>query len=364
MTVNLKVRSYPFRHALSVGFSVFLAWVVNRYFSFSGEYWVVLSALLVSQATMGTPVRQGYIFLTILEVAILFAAALTAYVHQPLIVYFVMALLLAGSGYWVYLNRPMSNKNLYVILLFSFVLMIAVLSPGRPDENVQNRAVDALIGAIIGIWSVVLVLPAKLDREFGEGIVPILCSIKAYARALTHCLLDADSDEAQLARQKLDVERALQISHGIYPEWVYEVGFNRGLRSGFRFFLIQLERITEVLFSLEFIVRRGVDGGLVSSFSESVREVMRKNDELIDVLIAYFLHHKIAVSSADFSGDVADLEKALQRSAAFNLELLEISPGHLAAASLVRDVRDLRELLLQLAMALPAPDRIMPRVEK
>jgi uncharacterized membrane protein YccC len=60
------------RHALGAGFAVFLGILVNRYYGFSHECWIVLTAYLVSQTTRGTPLRQGMIrFLCVLTAMLL-----------------------------------------------------------------------------------------------------------------------------------------------------------------------------------------------------------------------------------------------------------------------------------------------------
>lgn len=354
MQLTRYIKIFAFRHAFSVSLAVAIAFLGSHYYGFSHEYWMVLTAFLVSQTTRGTPVKQGVsIFITIMA-AIIASSFLIMYVKNPHWLYATVSVVAVASSGLAFIKRPQSNKAFFTIILFSTVLLIATLSPVQSLEFMQNRMMDAALGGLIGIICTLYVFPVRLDVEFSEGIIPVLQSLHEYSQALTESLLDADSDLKNVVEKRINLENSLQAHRGIYPGWVYEVGFNRGLRSGFRFFLVNVERITEIYFSMDALISRKMDLSLLNSLYRDLENAMQKNQELITILTEYFHHNKITGSESDFTTDIKELEKALHRVVPDNIEALDVSPGYLLITAFVREMRDLRGLLLQLVMALPA----------
>jgi hypothetical protein len=289
------LQSFSFRHALNTGMAVGLALITNHFCSFSHEPWLVLSSFVVCQTTRGTPIKQG--------------------------------------------------MNIFVIS----ALLVMIYSAQAGFELMQNRLFDVALGAFIGVACQVIIFPIKLELEFSKGVLPILNSMQAYSQALIEKIVD-ESSELYLEK-RVEIENALQTQQGSYPEWVYEVGFNQGLRSGLRFFLINLERVSEIFFSLDYLVSRGA-APLVHDLQAEIKVVLQKNQELLSILIEYFNNKKFKKIDSDFTSDMANLEKVLQGMMPNDIEALTISPDFLVITAFVRDLRDLRKLLLQLVAAL------------
>lgn len=354
MRYSYYIKDFSFRHAVSTGFAVLIAYVVEHYISFSSEYWMVLAALIVNQTTRGTPIRQGMLFLIAIIAAIFLAAILKMQVTVFPWVYFILAITFMMSGYLTFINRTLPNKTCFIAIVFSVVLLIATLDSSslKVAVNTQNRMIDVVIGAFIGFLFTILVFPVRFAKEFSEGVIPILHSMNDYISALNEFLLSDLNSYQEILDKKIVIENILQNKQGIYPEWVYEVGFNPGLRSGLRFFLVNLERIIEALFSIDFLLSRNIEVLLLNKLSQPLVKTMIKNQELIIILLEYFKSNKIKGSISDFTSDIAELEHSLHRLIPSSLELLDISPQHLLITALVRDVRDMRGLLLQLVKAL------------
>ncbi|MBX3708292.1 MAG: FUSC family protein [Gammaproteobacteria bacterium] len=346
-------KNFSFQHALNVGLAVFVACIAQYYVSFSEEYWIVLTAFFVSQTTRGTPVRQGMIFLLIIMAAIFAASILRNYVVFPAWIYLVLAGLFITSGYVTFIHRPLPNQLYFSAILFSVVLLIATLSPVKTVEYTQNRMTDVLIGAFIGLLFTFLVLPVRAAKEFSEGVTPTLYLLNNYISVLCEIFQSNLTEQQDCLDKKVALQQVLQAPKNAYPEWVYEAGFNRRLRSGFRFFLINLERVTEILFSIDYILSREIDKLVLDALSESLVNAMLKNQELLTILLEYFATNQIKDTKSNFTSDISELEKSLHRLVPNHLELLSISDQNILVTALVRDVRDMRELLLQLVMSLP-----------
>lgn len=352
MTYPSWLYSFSFRHAVSVTVAVFSAALMSNYFSMSHEGWMVVTAFLVSQTTRGTPLRQGinYFFVTI--IAILISMLMQMYVSDAdMLTVFAVCIFYIASCI-IYIKRPLTNRTLYLLMLFPLVILIAILTPIKYENAVYARFVDAMLGGAIGVVSVQLIFPVRFESEFRHGLIPLLVALKNYSRELIDCLVD-DKKRDSLNEKRQLIESALQSQQGVYPEWVYEVGFNPGLRGGFRFFLVNIERVTELYFSLDCLARSGLDVGIMQELSRPLAESIRKNMELLSVLIEYLSNVNVVTTESSYTSDIAELEETLRRNIPASLELLDISPEYVKLTAFVRDIKDLREILLQLVLALP-----------
>jgi len=343
------------RHALSAGIAILIAVIFNAFVSFSDGGWMILSAFLVNQTTRGTPLRQGLIIFTTLIIAIFVASILIMTIKHTAIIEIILTITFILSGYFVFIYRPLSSKSFLFIMLFAWILLIATLFPASTLLLMRDRMVDVMIGAMIGIACSQWILPVRSESEFRQGMVPILKALIDYSHVLTHFFLQTESiTKREVEEKKLAIENILQTSQDSYPEWVYEVGFNPGLRAGFRFFLVHIERIIELFFSLDYFVAEQMDVNFLQELAAVFTTAMQKNAELLHVLLDYFANNQLTESQSDLTSDMTALEATVRRIVPQNLELIEISPDYVALTAITRNVKDIREILLQLVIALPA----------
>lgn len=337
------LKHYPLRHACSVGLTVFIAFIVNYYFSFSGEYWVFVTAFLIHQTTRGTPLRQGLIHFLAIILALMLSSFLVMYVEQRELIYGLVALVFVISAYATFLSYPLPQQSFNSLLCFALVLLIGIFTSDHSMEFMRHRLYDGLVCAMIGLLGGQLFFPLRLEQAFRAAMVPVLTSLSAYSSAFTDNLLL--NKHARESWQGLQPE---------FPEWVYEVGFNPGLRSGFRFFLVSMDKLSELFFSMNYLVTEKENNDLLQVLNDDIVNTMHKNQELLAVLIEYFEHEQIKPYHSDFTSDMTQLEKALQNLMPPNIEFLDLAPHYLTLIALVRDIKDMRKLLLQLVMALPS----------
>ena len=174
--------AFVFWRTFSVSLSVLLAVVITYYFSYSKEAWLVISALIISQVARDAPFRQGFFFLVTIMIGVGFA---------------------------------------------SFLLHV----------NWRERMLESCMGSILGMIMGKFVFPRNIDKEFRAGVEPVLHYLQAYMDTFIKVLKQTDSS-SKLDEAKIKIEYALQAAS--YPSWVYEMGFNPGLRAGLRFFLVHL----------------------------------------------------------------------------------------------------------------------------
>lgn len=346
------LKPYAVRHAVSVSIAVSIASLLHFTISFSHEGWMVLAAFLVSQTTRGTPLRQGLIFLVITVLGMSVGSYINASNH-PLMVNMATSVIFVTSGMVVFIKRPLANNPFYAWLLFMLVYFVALMLAPASLIDYQHRLFDVVIGAVTAIIINCLVFPVRLGAEFAEGVVPVFKAFDGYLKTLVEVVIGGEH-KRRLTDKVLEVEDVLQRQSGAYPEWVYEVGFNRGLRAGFRFFLLSIERIADNLLSVNFLLSRLQDYSLLDSVSSELTNVMLHNQQLLSIIIDYFETQTLPSHAADFTSDIATLESAVQQMLPPHLEFLDMSPSYIVLTAIMRDMRDLRQLLLSLVMALPA----------
>lgn len=361
--------SYPFRHAISAGLSVFIAILAEYYFSFSKSGWIILTAFLISHTTRGTPLKQNINLALIILAAVFFSSMLANNIPQINILYGIISAIFIFTGYMAFVNRPLQNKTYFFTILFTLVLLVSVFSPTQPFLVMADQFIDIMMGAIIGILCSQLFLPVRLDKEFRSAMIPLLQiladysdAIVGYFRQQNNLILKEKNENHFFMEKKSQIEKLVQEQQNTYPEWVFEVGFNRGLRSGFRFFLVNVERITEIFSSMDYFLL--YSSGTFAFYDLEMLKLhpflanaMQKNKELLTILIEYFKSEALLEPTADFTSDIVELENAAQRFVPGSLELLDISPDFITITAFVRDIKDLRELLLQLVMSLPRAEK-------
>lgn len=339
------LKTFAKRHALSVALAVCIAFMMDYVFSFSHECWIVLSAFLVSQTTKGTPFKQGMLIFLAIVAAIVVAAILHEIISWSWIIDIMVSIIFMGSSYYAYYNRPLSSKTYFVIMIFAMTLLISLYSQVNTLDEISYHVFDAALGTFIGIACRFLVFPVQMDVEFSEGIMPTISALSEYSQILT----EEKHDKQAMAAKRLQLENALLY---LYPSWIYETGFNRGLRAGFRYFVINVEKVAEVFFAMDDIISRGIDHALWENLHASIEKAMEKNQELLAILSEHFTSGIVADTKSDFTSDVVELEAEVQRVIPDSIEMLVISPRLLLMTSFIREMKDLRELLLQLVMAI------------
>ncbi len=138
-----------------------------------------------------------------------------------------------------------------------------------------------------------------------------------------------------------------------YPEWVFETGFNRNLRASFRYVLVQIDRITEAFFSLDYHARQPIAPEFLEEVAPHLAIIVGKNRELLHIMHSFFTGDAILQTNENFTSDISGIYNSLRNVLPGSVELLDVSPDYVNLAALARDVIDIREILLQILAGLP-----------
>jgi hypothetical protein len=343
------------QQTLRVVAAVSLAAIVSFYFFNNFNFWLILTAFMLAQVNQYMFFRKGLELACGIVLGVVLAGLLTINVHQALIIYVVVMVFIV-SGY-LFDNWLLETNKLFLhILFFSITFSFAVSFPVQTIALIRDRLGAVVLGAVVGAICGQLIFPFNVIDEFQKKLLPVLQALSGYMQTIIEKFLHKGITDTKVTEIRLRLEQTLRTRPGTYPEWVYEVGFNPGLRSGFRFFLINVERLIEIIFSMNYLVAGEIDDKRLQEIADYISVATERNVELITLLISFFQKKEIYAMTNDFTNDILDLDSALNRVVPGGLALLDTVPDYMLLIALVRCIKDMRCLLLQLVTALPTSD--------
>lgn len=257
-----------------------------------------------------------------------------------------------SSGNFYYLlaatiiaSLPTHGSSLRQGLIFFFVFLLIIGVAHFFIAIPTAHIIDILFGVTIGSFCQ-FIFPPDFWQEFCNDIVIVLQAMNDYLKAMLENSNRIEDKKQQLLK--------VLSNRRVYPEWIFQSGFNPRLRSGFRFFLVHLDQVMELLLVLDYQLHRQSQSN-PSVFEDHIKTSLQINNELLEILIAFFRNNQIRQSDADFSSDIKQLEKEWWEFLPGKLELLDLSENFLIQAALVRNIKDMRGWLLKLASTLPNP---------
>lgn len=343
---------YEWRHTLACSLAVIAASLCAAYFDFANMFWAVFAAVVVVQTSRGTPVHQGLSALFMVLIGVIAGYGLSQNLEMAEMISVSQLMLLMGSV-MLMLRLPASYQKILEWVVPSIALLAAVVWPAADEMQLAQRLMMLMLGGVLGMSCNILVLSMQPYAEFRQGMLPILQALIDYSSAVTMHVLKEEKNTQAMDQAVNRLERVLRSHRNEYPEWVFEAGFNRNLRSSFRYVLIQMERITESFFSLDYHVRQTMEPEMLADFAPHLSLVCTRNAELLQVMRGFFAGERITLNQENFTSDITDVHNSLRNLLPGSLELLDMSPDYVNIAALARDVIDIRELLLQLLAGLP-----------
>jgi hypothetical protein len=332
----------PLQASLCIVFATLLSGFVQVFYLRSE--WIIISAFLIAIRPSGMLLRQVLPLLLLLACALMLGIGIAAINHGMKISALFGALILAG----VFLI--FQKERAQWVLLFCAGLLIAAFDV--PDQ-LPNYLIDLLIGAAIGVLAQLLWLPARYSQLFKSGLKPLWRAFEDYTHAAAS-VLKQQSAVATLSTKKIALQSYLASSFTIYPEWVFHVGFNYGLRASFRFFLLRVEQLSELCFAMDFYLQQWQKLSQEMPDDEMVMALataLDHNAALLSIVANYFDGKLLTDHTGDYQTDIATLETAYHNHAPHDHEALLLSPLYLTFGQLLQQVKDMRQVLLQLLLA-------------
>jgi len=289
--VTVRLKKINWLHILSMVLAVFVSLIAAHYAGYFGMYLIPLVALLVMQTSIANAFDQGVWRVFLLAI---FASLLALSIHSMPFLYQVMH--------------------------------------------------DIGIGAVIGIAANILIFPRRADKEFRLAMVDV---IQCYAQYFMNIMSQLTQGES-VAPNKIDLDMQLLS----LPGWVYQRGFDTSLRSGHRFFLMTIEQISDLLFSMHHLANCSLEQDLIEQLQSSFDRCALRVQEFFSGLVTLLEIKKLSHPIADFSEELDELEEKFQSVVPLSIELLDVKRDYVYIAAFIYNLTSLRRLLLKLAQAL------------
>lgn len=335
---------------------------------FGANYLLVTTAFLMCQISVGSQLRLGFHSLILILVIVLGAT----YVGNILVALPGMALLCVSIVFALSQLMMMQSMHKSLFNLYfcgCFIILTLFFVPGLISVDITSLMKNILLGGLIALMSIEFFLRKPLHLIFAQGMSPLLKSLMKFSE----CLRDTyqvnqekdckqrsgsvDNSFTQMNCQQTLFANKITIENMLldrtYPEWIYEIGFNPGLRAGFRYFLLKLEYLIDIYFSLNNAFTAELDPELRSVTYEAITETLRKNEDLMRLLHSYFTTGKIDRSLSDLISDITTLEAIVRENIPENIDLLDISNDYVILTAITRALKDARQTLIELLSALP-----------
>lgn len=202
---------------------------------------------------------------------------------------------------------------------------------------------DVMIGTGVGVVLNILLLPRRADTEFRKAILPLVRGCNDYFTRVIDLLVKKETQD-----ENAKFENYFQS----LPAWVYDAGFDGGLQIGYRFFLVKLEQIADVLFAMHRLARYDYDKELIAKIRLPLLQCADEITQFFSAITTVLELKQIPEKVGDLEKEVAELEKQFHAVVPFSLELLDMKRDYVYLAEFIYCFKDLRKFLVKLGEAL------------
>lgn len=339
--------------AIRAAVAMALSFLVTYYVLALPTALAVITAMFASIVTTGTPFRQG-LLVTITCTSAIALVYILSFAANIMAYYLAVCLITMCVYVLITYFEVLYNHAVYLLFVFYFLFVMTAFKVDLINVQTFTNALYAVFaGGVIGMTTTKFLLPIRQTKSFTAGLIPVIDMQVDIATKINAYLSQYTNDDEALKNIKAQQQTMLMMltaENSTYPDWVFEVGFNPGLRSGYRYILLRIERLSEIYASLMSLPIMHITVEHWEKLTPAIKTVMSKNIELLQALSNRLAGNKI-VSSGDYDADITQLNAEFKEFAPSDLQLLDLHPGYIALASIVQDVKDMRNVLLQLMIA-------------
>ncbi len=329
------------RAGISLLLTIVVVLLINYFMVGREEVWLLVPLIITALNTRGKPFRQGALYVGTMVAAIALAGFLTLNKSMGMYVAIPITFFIVGN---------VAGTLTYYFLL---MLIIAVIVHAPTWVLIQDRMINVGFGSLIGYLAGQIILPVNIAAQFRAGLQPMLRSLLDYLNVIASRIKHYYDPDGNMNVVTSRIELILSGGKEAYPEWVYAAGFNPALRAGFRFFLMRVERLMELLMSLNCIMDRINYHYIPEKAAHAIDQSMQKNAVLLDYVLNYIKSGKtLSVLDGDDEKDIRQLEVDVAAILPESIESLDLFQDYIEVAALVYAVRDFRKTILQVVLAI------------
>lgn len=325
------------------------AYIINFFINFSHSFWMLVATFVTLVTLERKPPRHAFLCFITMMAALFFSHLLYRHLQASLSAFIIASTYIAiiTLRYW---HRP-AKSLINLPLLFGLTLILTIFIPNVLQSQLIEQVIDVFIGCFIALIGSLIVYTSFGSLHFRKSLLPMLIGLIDSVEKMIQYLENTNKDLHEIIKKTYSKQEHLMLDRSSYPEWVFETGFNPGLRAGQRFFLLNIETIADIIASLEMNCmqydrnHKEIDQHFVAA--------LKTNKQLLQVIKDFCLSETYILPKHDFKQDIQALQEFLQKKLPANLESLTHHKDALVCVAIARSIKDMRETLFALVMALP-----------
>jgi hypothetical protein len=185
-----------------------------------------------------------------------------------------------------------------------------------------------------------------MRNEINKKIIPMLEAYKNYFLSIIDLLLRREMSDCAVQR------KIAEIAFQALPNWYYPTRVKIPFEVGRRFFLVKIDQLGEILFSMHHLAHYSFDSFLLEQISEPLLIFSNKVKQFIDAIITVLNLKDLSEQVGDMAQSIARLEQQFRTVVPYTTELLDVSKDAVYFAEFIFELKELRFILLKLAEAL------------
>jgi hypothetical protein len=206
-----------------------------------------------------------------------------------------------------------------------------------------HMAFDMAVGAMIGILVNLTIFPAKITQEFRGQMITLLNSYEVFFEGIIALLIYKKTGAADKGKI------LLEINLKDLPTWVFDVGFDLKLQTGYQYFFIKTAHISEILFTLHHLAKELMLEDFIEDFQEPLALCQVKINKFIVALNTVLNLQTLTEPVMDFDEEIQLLEKIFKHNLAASLDELELNKKYLFFKEFIYTLKEFHDSLLKLA---------------
>ncbi|MDR3491070.1 MAG: hypothetical protein P4M12_03370 [Gammaproteobacteria bacterium] len=335
------------KQSLRTSLAVFIAIIMQHYFSMSHEFWEPLAAFFMLQTPLTFNMRKvPQRYLAIVFALLASHSILMLSYSLFIVICMLLTALYYGMKVYSYHFKYLSPDLLFVAVVFLLVTPLSVNN--SPFAHLHDVSLGALVAFLTGLFF----FRPRPDVDFRKGVILIIEAYSNYLSSIVDLLLKKNNSENNVNAMKLVVEERLRKTQLNFPEWVYQAHFVPSLQQGHRHFLMKIEQLGQILFAMHYVTRNAIDPMLLNDLSDSLNSCVQDAKACMEGVLVR-LDLKIQEDNLDvFYQDIVLLEKQINKIISLPLELLDVSKDYMAVSALLYDFKDIYKVILGLTEAI------------
>jgi uncharacterized membrane protein YccC len=330
------------RRALGSDVALLVALLCDHYYADTQYLWIPLITVLILLVSYDADIKQILQTFLIVVLSVLISAFISKKIHS------ISSLFIVATTCFILccLLEQIFYSFLFMPVACVFMLLV---SPMYGDADFYALMHDVIVGGVIGVVARSLFFSGTLVTDFRQRAVLLLNGYSNYLSAIGDVMLQQPEAPERCAQQKVVVETLLQTE---FPHWVYQRGFSPMLQQGHRHFLVRLEQIGEILFAMNYAVRKPVTPDLLAELQNAIAQSIEGVKSIIAALVVRLDTENFDKPVSDLNTEIEQLESKYREFINLPLELLDTSPDALTLTLFTYGLKDLQKNLIKIAEAL------------